>query len=438
MRFRIGTLPRLQLTLLPSSLGLLALLHCLLQPVALADDSWIGGTSGNPTNWNTNSNWVAAVQGDPFGAPSAGENAVFDSNFTGTFQPNVSGNQSVGGIWMKSSAVQNVTISGTGTLKPQGDTILSQTSLGILVESGSPSLTITANIQLAGNQTWLNNSANLLTIASATSVDLFDTTDVDPNRKTLTIGGSGDTLISTAVNGNGSGNFTKINSGTLTLTGLNNYAGPTVVTGGTLQVGVNGIGRTGTGGTTVGTGLNIGAATLAGTGTVGGNSVITGAATLKPGDNKGTTNGGLTFNGNLNLNNDSLTQLKITSPGNHDTITVNGQLTLGTTNTNPLGTINVVDNGYVANAQAGDMFDLLDWTTLNVSTFRLGTTVRSGGLGGGDLNLPDLSSTNLFWDVSQFTTNGSITVVTPEPSRVMLLAIGGSVLLRRRRRGGAA
>ncbi|MDB6119491.1 MAG: hypothetical protein JWO08_3272, partial [Verrucomicrobiaceae bacterium] len=48
--------------------------------------------------------------------------------------------------------------------------------------------------------------------------------------------------------------------------------------------------------------------------------------------------------------------------------------------------------------------------------------------------LPDLSGTpGLSWDVSRFTTSGSI-VVVPEPGRVLLLCLGSLGLLMRRRR----
>jgi len=451
MRFRIGNRSRRQRTLISNGLGsLVGILLCLFPLVVAADTNWTGATN---TDWGTNSNWTS-------GGPSSNENAIFNGAFSN--QPNVSGNQNIGGIWMTDSIGQDVVISGSGTLNPKGNTIGTSNDLGILVDNTSAfSLTVTAAIQLGGDQTWLNNSGNLLTINGTGGVNL---TSIDLRKDDFTIGGAGDTLISTSVSGQG--NFTKIGSGTLTLTGFNTYTDPTTVLGGTQQVGVGGTGMTGTAATTVGNGVT--AATLAGTGTVGGtinstNHAINGAAFLKPGDNGGSSNGGLAFNGNLSLSDNSQTQLQITSrtttagdfggnavgsagyqayiaanisnwkaasKGDHDWLQVNGTLTLGQNGSD--GLIQVVDNGYVANAQAGDVFDLMDWASVTTGSFNPGTNFRSGGLSG-DLSLPDLSSKGLFWDVSQFTSNGILIVDAPEPSRVMLLVIVGGVLLLRRR-----
>jgi autotransporter-associated beta strand protein len=278
------------------------------------------------------------------------------------------------------------------------------------------------------------------------------------------------TFAGTIKDNNGTGGtvaLAKVGSGTQTLTGTNTYTGTTTVTGGTLQVGSGGVGSTGTGATTVGDGTN--AAALAGSGTVSGtvnvtNHVVKAAATLKPGDAAGSSNGSLTFNGNLNLNSNSVTQLQVTgattstsrtfagnvvgsagynafvaanvatwnsaASGNHDHLDIQGTLTLGT---NASGLIQIVDNGYTSTAQRGDIFDLLDWNSVTAGSFNVGTNYRTSGLGGGDLLLFNLAPLGLAWDVSQFTTHG-ILIVVPEPSRAMLLmgAIVWCVIRRRR------
>jgi autotransporter-associated beta strand protein len=126
--------------------------------------------------------------------------------------------------------------------------------------------------------------------------------------------------------------------------------------------------------------------------------------------------------------------LTFAQPGNHDHLTISGTLTLGT---NANGTIRVIDNGYLANAATGDVFNLLDWSTLIIAgTFNPGTGFRDGSLGsetGLDLDLPDLSSKGLFWDVSAFSSNGMV-VVVPEPSRALLCMFGVVLLTLRRRR----
>ncbi len=104
----------------------------------------------------------------------------------------------------------------------------------------------------------------------------------------------------------------------------------------------------------------------------------------------------------------------------------------GTLTLSSLGNIFVDGTGYTA--AVGDTFDLLDWTTLVNNGFSAGTNNRTGGLGGGNLDLPTLTG-GLTWNVNNFLTTGAISVTAvPEPSRVILLFLGiGSLLLRRRR-----
>ena len=82
-----------------------------------------------------------------------------------------------------------------------------------------------------------------------------------------------------------------------------------------------------------------------------------------------------------------------------------------------------------------------DWMSIVTTSFDIGTNERSGAnaaLNEGDLDLPDISSFNASfgWDLSQLSTNGTISIqLVPEPSRAILLMLGLlSLLLRRRRR----
>ena len=111
----------------------------------------------------------------------------------------------------------------------------------------------------------------------------------------------------------------------------------------------------------------------------------------------------------------------------HDYVNVGGELTL-----NEHGGIGVtLINGY--QPQYGDVFNLLDWTSVSVGGFDAGPTPRSGGELGYDLNLPDLTAFQLTWHTDLFADYGVIFVV-PEPGRMMLLFFGLTGLFLRRRR----
>lgn len=233
-----------------------------------------------------------------------------------------------------------------------------------------------------------------------------------------------------------SGTVTKQGDGTLVLANAGNTHGTTMVSEGVLQVGQGGVGTTGTGLTFVA--FN---ATLAGTGTVTAlNPAVTThiiEGTISPGDLGGSAMGNLKFEGNLTFNSaaDAVFQLgnptntydRITGTSSNDTIILDGTINAAELDDSFFG-------GY--GASGGETwFLLMDWATINLASFNVGTNFRSGadGIAEGDLDLPTLSS-GLLWDVSNFAVNGSVTVfAVPEPGRALLLFLGlTSVILRRR------
>ncbi len=278
-----------------------------------------------------------------------------------------------------------------------------------------------------------------------------------------TIGGSGNLTIQSPI----SGGFALIKggAGTATLSGANTYSGATTVNAGILQVGLAGVGQSGTGA------VNVLAGQLVGTGTVQGSSfTLSSGATLQPGD---ITSGATTGNGKLtfatsataayNLQSGSTTLLGITTAtttdptfggnavgsagydsfinavtgsGNHDLLAFSGGA--GSTLT---FSGNLTVQGISFTPAAGEVFNLVDWNAMiaaNFGGFNLGTNFRDGSQdNGSQFDLPDISgSPGLAWDVSQFTTSGNIAIVSlaPEPGRVMLLLLGLLWLPFRRRR----
>ncbi len=233
--------------------------------------------------------------------------------------------------------------------------------------------------------------------------------------------------------------LTKAGAGTLTVTGNNTYTGSTVVSAGALEVGSAGVGSTGSGAVTVQTG-----STILGTGSVHGSSFTAqSGSTVYAGDGTAQANyGTLSFtpvsgSGSFNFQSGSSVILGINPGGTGDLLSFNG-LTAGTLLFN--GNLQVTASGYTPTSV--QTFKLLDWSNLSTITFasEYSSSSYTGYLlGNGDDNkgfdLPDISASGYAWDISQFTTNGTISTVllVPEPSRVLLFMAAGFVLIMRRR-----
>ena len=259
-------------------------------------------------------------------------------------------------------------------------------------------------------------------------------------RATYSVGGL-DTSTTFAGTINGNAALTKVGVGTQTLTGTNTYTGATTVSAGALQVGVASTGTTGTGAVTVASG-----ASLQGTGTVQGSSVtIVNGAIVQAGDGTAQANyGTLSFtptsgSGAFDFQNGSNTILGINPGGVSDLLSFTG------TGSNSLlfnGDLAVTAASYFPTAP--EVFNLLDWAGL-VSAPTFASRFSSGSysgllLGNGDDNLgfdlPNIAGSGYGWDISNFTSNGTIAAVllVPEPSRALLLMLGvASGLLTRRR-----
>jgi autotransporter-associated beta strand protein len=295
----------------------------------------------------------------------------------------------------------------------------------------------------------LNNGSGALTFTNATfnnPVSSGTGTDPGSTARTLTLGGSNtgaNTIQGVIADNTGTEtpvvNVVKQDAGTWVLSGANTYTGTTTVSGGSLQVGSAGSGQTGSGDVTVQSG-----GTMLGTGVVRGTNVsFVSGALVHAGDGTAQGNyGTLTFtpvsgSGNFDFQSGSSVILGINPGGSGDLLSFDG-LSGGTLNFN--GNLSVTASGYVPAGM--DIFNLLDWTNLSTVNFDSRFSAASYGgflLGNGDDNLgfdlPDISGSGYAWDISNFTTNGTIvTVVVPEPSRALLLLTGACGLLARRRR----
>ena len=102
---------------------------------------------------------------------------------------------------------------GTYTLGTAGQTMTLNN--GLTMNSGAGAVTLISPVTLGAAQSWLNNTLNNLTVGTGA---------VDNGGFLLTIGGSGNTTVSSVIGG--AGGLTKTGAGQLTLSGVNSFAGP--------------------------------------------------------------------------------------------------------------------------------------------------------------------------------------------------------------------
>ncbi|MEO0017830.1 MAG: hypothetical protein RLZZ522_1113, partial [Verrucomicrobiota bacterium] len=168
-----------------------------LQPDGAGD--WT--TAGQWWNGTSNTNWTS------------GDNAIFGNSGTGD-AVTLSAPTTIGALTFNS-------FTGTYTLGSSGQAIT--LNGGITMNSGAGNATLISPITLGAAQSWTNNSAGLLTIGTGA---------VTNGGFQLTVGGTGNTAISSAIGG--IGGLTKSGNGTLSLSGSNGYTGASTVALGTL------------------------------------------------------------------------------------------------------------------------------------------------------------------------------------------------------------
>ena len=337
---------------------------------------------------------------------------------------------------------------------------------GAVTKSGAGKMTVTAANTYTGATTVSDGTLQLGDGGTTGSISSSSDIALTSSTATLAVNRSDSVSINQAITGSGN---VAVNSGSTTLgSGSNSYSGTTTVNGGSLQVGSGGTGKSGTGATTV-----VSGSTILGSGIVQASSLTADSgSTIQSGDGTSaatfatlnftpvTSGGTHSLQGSIILGIGNASNLgtidglfgdnEVGSPGyitfvkayatgtgagSHDLLSFNNASGGGGHALNFLtssGTLQIVDGGL--SGQKGQIFNMLDWGNLvaaNFTGFDVGTNYRSGGLSG-DLELPTLVE-GLVWDVSQFTTSG-ILVVVPEPSRVLLVLLGGLRLLFRRRR----
>ncbi len=170
--------------------------------------TWINATAGPALNWSQNANWLGGIvaQSDPTSVvrlfpdqTMPGGSIAITNNLSGQ----VLNQLQLGGTAF-SSADTTVTLGGNALS-------LGGTAPAIILDATKSAYDITYDI--------------------AAPVTLLGTTQV---------GGAGDATLRISGPVSGSGGLDKSNAGTTTLTGSNDYTGPTTISAGTLQIGNGG------------------------------------------------------------------------------------------------------------------------------------------------------------------------------------------------------
>jgi fibronectin-binding autotransporter adhesin len=358
-----------------------------------------------------------------------------------------------------SGAASNTYSGSAGTVVTGGTLILAKTGGATAI---STNLTIdatgtaagTAAVRLEGSDQILTTAALTLNTGATFELNGFNQSlgnlngtdggtiqnNASSTNVTLTIGTGNATggvylgRITDNSSGTGTVAVTKLGSGVAAFGGSSSYSGTTTVQAGSLQVGIGGIGQSGTGATTISNG-----ATVYGTGVIRGSSFTAASgSTVQAGDGIAQANyGTLQFTpasgaGAIDFQSGSSLILGINPGGASDLLNFVG------TGTNTLlfnGNLTITASAFTPVAE--ETFNLLDWSGLTSSPTFASRYSNTGRLfGNGDeatgLDLPDISTSDYYWDMSNFTTNGTIAVMlVPEPSRAACLLIAGlAVFLR--------
>jgi hypothetical protein len=433
---------------------------CLGIPAAQGATLWWKGNSG--ASWNSNVQWSTTDSNTGPNAsakPGSADDVVFNANGINNSARTIplAATQSVLSITFVNA--QTTTISAnlsSGT----GNKSLTIGAGGITKNSGSGTVNINGNVGngstgnisvvVGADQTWTNNSASALNIGTAFISGTTSAATMGLGIRTLTLAGDGDFNFGTATTSNSmigvstGSTIDKGGAGTLSIGGVNDFAGTTKISGGTLALLSNGaiansptiiVGASTTFDVSgVSGGYSLGAAqTLSGTGNVVGSMSV--AGTLSPGASPGImTTGSQTWVNGGDYTFEMLDATGAAGTG-FDQIQITGTLDLSSLTAGGFG-INLFSLSSISPDVSGDALNFdntidQSWAILtttggitgfDAANFALSSAGFTNALGGGAFSL-SATPNNL---VLNFT-------AVPEPGAALLGGLGMLALLRRRR-----
>jgi autotransporter-associated beta strand protein len=313
----------------------------------------------------------------------------------------------------------DTTVAANANVTPSGINVVSGATLAVNV--GGPGEFTAANVDSILDNT--NLGASAATGLQNGSNFGFDTTNAVGNNFAY------GTVIANSNGGSNAIGLVKQGANTLTLTAANTYSGPTVVKAGNLQLNNTTGSGSGTGNLTV----NVGA-TLSGNGTAGSNGTILVNGTLQVGAAGAAVGQDLQVGGSgsatTTLGSPSIVLLdlfsttgtsNVANQAAADTAVFVGGVTIDS------GASLIFGNPGNLTFALGDVFRVFDWSAV------------TGGAPTGTFTTVDTSALTLsggtMWDTSSLYTAGTIAVVIPEPSRMILFGLGiAGMTFRRRRR----
>jgi len=281
--------------------------------------------------------------------------------------------------------------------------------------------TFTAGVISSNSFTVEQGTVDASSIAGDLSINSGATMDTNTGNID-TLSGGGDLVINTGldvengtfsgdITGTGAADLSKSTSGILTLQGMTTVDALQIMEGtlansGTITADV----EVQDGGTLNNNGIVDGLVDIQEGALLTGSGQFMDAVTVSGGLGPGNSPGTMTFDGDLTLENTSITTIELASTSSYDILDVAGNLTLA-------GTL-ILDSQFAPNA-----------TGITLTLFEVDGTITG--------NFAEIQDASGFWDTSQLSSNGtisSIVAVIPEPSSALLFLFGSLVMIAFRRR----